>query len=283
MSDAVGTVQAAGREAAASSWLGSLARLGLVARGVNYVLVGVLAVQIGTDASGKEADRQGALHTVSGQPGGAVIVWAIAIGFAGLTLWRLVEVLYGRPGPDGGKATKRLTSLARAIVYGVVCGSIIAFVTGSGGDRSSDEQSKDFTARAMGHAGGRWLVLAIGTGVVVGGVVMVVNALRRRFLRNLKLGKMSESSRVLVAAFGTVGRSARGVVVGALGVFLVAAAAAYDPRKAKGLDDTLRETASGPLGPWPLYAIALGLVAFGVFSVCEARWRDVHPEPETPR
>lgn len=283
MSDAVGTVQAAGKEAAASSWLGSLARLGLIARGVNYVLVGVLAVQIGTDASGKEADRQGALHTVAGKPGGSVIVWAIAVGFAGLTLWRLVEVLYGRPGPDGGKATKRLTSLARAIVYGVVCGSIIAFVTGSGGNRSSDEQSKDFTARAMGHTGGRWLVLLVGIGVVVGGVVMVVNALRRRFLKNLKLGKMSESARVLVATFGTVGRSARGVVVGALGVFLVAAAAAYDPQKAKGLDDTLRQTASGPLGPWPLYAIALGLVAFGVFSVCEARWRDVHPEPKTPR
>lgn len=283
MSDAVGTVQAAGKEAAASSWLGSLARLGLIARGVNYVLVGVLAVQIGTDASGKEADRQGALHTVAGQPGGRVIVWAIAVGFAGLTLWRLVEVLYGRPGPDGGKATKRLTSLARAIVYGVVCGSIIAFVTGSGGGRSSDEQSKDFTARAMGHSGGRWLVLLVGIGVVVGGVVMVVNAVRRRFLKNLKLGQMSESSRVLVETFGAVGRSARGVVVGALGVFLVAAAAAYDPRKAKGLDDTLRQTASGPLGPWPLYAIAVGLVSFGVFSVCEARWRDVHPEPKTPR
>ncbi|GAA4985251.1 DUF1206 domain-containing protein [Yinghuangia aomiensis] len=283
MSDAVGTVQAAGKEVAASSWLGSLARLGLVARGVNYVLVGVLAVQIGTDAPGKEADRQGALRTVAGQPGGGVIVWAIAVGFAGLTLWRLVEVLYGRPGPDGGKATKRLTSLARAIVYGVVCGSIIAFVTGSGGDRSSDEQSKDFTARAMGHTGGRWLVLLVGIGVVVGGVVMVVNAVRRRFLKNLRLGKMSESSRVLVETFGAVGRSARGVVVGAVGVFLVAAAAAYDPRKAKGLDDTLRQTASGPLGPWPLYAIALGLVAFGVSSVCEARWRDVHPEPKTSR
>lgn len=279
-----GTVQAAGREAAGSRWFGGLARIGLVARGVIYVLVGALAIQIGADASSEEADRQGALRAVAEQPGGGAVLWAIAVGFAGLAVWRLVEALYGQPVPDGDKATKRLTSLARGLLYAAICAGVIAFNLGGGsgqergGGQSSDKQSKDLTARTMDQTGGRWLVLVIGLVVVIAGIVMVVNALRRRFTRKLKLDQMSKESRRLVEVLGVIGRSARGVVVCAVGVFLTAAAAKYDAQEAKGLDDTLRETASGPLGPWPLYAIAVGLIVFGVYCAFEARYRKVHPK-----
>jgi hypothetical protein len=39
----------------------------------------------------------------------------------------------------------------------------------------------------------------------------------------------------------------------------------------------LRKTAATPLGPWLLFAIALGLVIFGLYSWCEARLRVVEP------
>ncbi|WP_436774559.1 DUF1206 domain-containing protein [Yinghuangia sp. YIM S09857] len=284
MSASGSAVQDAGREAAGSRWFGALARAGLVARGVNYVLVGAIAVRIGVDASSQEADRQGALRAVAGQPGGSAMLWAIAVGFAGLAVWRLVETLYGQPVPDGDKPGKRLTSLARGVLYAAICAGVVTFILEDarrrqdGGGQSTDTQSKDLTARTMEQTGGRWLVLAVGLTVAAAGVVMVVNALRRRFTRKLKLGEMSAESRRLVEALGVVGRSARGVVVCAVGVFLIAAAAKYDAREAKGLDDTLRETASGPLGPWPLYAIAVGLIVFGVYCAFEARYRKVHPK-----
>ncbi|WTW93559.1 DUF1206 domain-containing protein [Streptomycetaceae bacterium NBC_01309] len=284
MSASGSTVQEAGREAAGSRWFGALARGGLIARGVIYVLVGGLAVQVGADATSEEADRQGALRAVADQPGGGTMLWAIAVGFAGLAIWRFVEALYGQPVPDGDKATKRLSSLARGFLYAAICAGVVAFNLDSGsneqrgGGQSSDKQSKDLTARTMEQTGGRWLVLAIGLTVAIVGIVMVVNALRRRFTRKLKLGQMSKESRRLVETLGVIGRSARGVVICAVGVFLTAAAAKYDAQEAKGLDDTLRETASGPLGPWPLYAIAVGLIVFGVYCAFEARYRKVHPK-----
>ncbi|MEU8137659.1 DUF1206 domain-containing protein [Streptodolium elevatio] len=284
MSASGSTVQEAGREAAGSRWFGALARVGLIARGVNYVLVGALAVQVGADATSEEADRQGALRAVAEQPGGSAMLWAIAVGFAGLAIWRFVEALYGQPVPDGDKATKRLTSLARSVLYAAICAGVVAFNLDDksgkqgGGGQSSDKQSKDITARTMEQTGGRWLVLVVGLTVAIAGVVIVVNALRRRFTRKLKLGQMSKESRRLVEILGVIGRSARGVVICAVGVFLTAAAAKFDAQEAKGLDDTLRETASGPLGPWPLYAIAAGLIVFGVYCAFEARYRKVHPK-----
>jgi hypothetical protein len=48
-------VRSAGRQAASSRWLEWLARGGFVARGVIYILIGVLALQIGLGVGGKEA------------------------------------------------------------------------------------------------------------------------------------------------------------------------------------------------------------------------------------
>ncbi|MEU4235145.1 DUF1206 domain-containing protein [Nonomuraea sp. NPDC026600] len=57
-------VKSAGRQAASSRWLEGLARGGFVACGVNYLLIGVLAVQIGVGAGGEAADISGAMHAV---------------------------------------------------------------------------------------------------------------------------------------------------------------------------------------------------------------------------
>jgi Domain of Unknown Function (DUF1206) len=63
-------VRGPGREAASSRWMVWLARAGLTARGVNYLLIGALAVAIGLGSGGKEADRVGALRYVASKPGG---------------------------------------------------------------------------------------------------------------------------------------------------------------------------------------------------------------------
>jgi hypothetical protein len=103
--------RSAGRDAASSRWLQWLARGGLVARGAMYLLIGVLAVQIAFGSSGKQADTSGALRAVAMHPGGIVVLWLLAVGFAGLAIWRFAEVAYGQAGPGGRKAGKRLGSL----------------------------------------------------------------------------------------------------------------------------------------------------------------------------
>ncbi|SEF79300.1 protein of unknown function [Thermomonospora echinospora] len=267
-------VRRAGRQAAGHPLFHRLSRAGLAAKGVIYLLIGLLAVQIGLGDTGEEADKSGALQTVADKPGGTVVLWLLVIGFAGLALWRYAESAYGQPGPDGRKATKRLASLARAVFYTVSCLAILAFVLGQG-TSSSDDQSKEFTAKAMAEPGGRWLVLAVGLGFVGWGVGNIVNAARRKFLDKLNTGQMSSRTRKTVKVLGIVGRSARGLVFGAVGVFLAHSAITFDPDKAKGVDGTLREFADTPAGPWALVAVALGLVTYGLYTFCEARWRKI--------
>ncbi|MFE0456642.1 DUF1206 domain-containing protein [Streptomyces sp. NPDC058914] len=253
------------------------AKAGLTARGVIYLLVGALALQIAFgDDKKQQADRQGALAELSGKPFGSVLLWALGIGLVGMALWRLSEVVFGSVGPDGRKAKKRLLALARCVFYSFVAYSVLAFAAGSGsGGGSSDEQSRDVTARLLEVSGGQWIVGAAGAGVVVAGVWIGARALMRAYRDKMRVGQMSRRVRRLVDVTGVVGGAARGLVFAAAGSFAIRAAVDYEPDEAKGLDDTLRSFAGTPVGPGLLACVAAGLVLFGLFSFAMARWRKV--------
>ncbi len=50
------------------------------------------------------------------------------------------------------------------------------------------------------------------------------------------------------------------------------AAITFDPAKSTGLDGALRTLANRAYGPWLLGALALGLIAFGIYGLAAARW-----------
>ncbi len=270
-------VKAQGRRVRSSTPFRALSRSGLVARGAIYILIGSLAVQIAFGgAEGKEADRQGALQTVAKTPGGTILLWLLAVGLFGMAIWRLSEAVYGQPTEDGDKATKRLWSFTRAVFYGLVCSSTVAFIVGVGGPGSSDKKSKDYTGKAMHDIPlGRWLVLLAGLGLIAGGIGIAVSAVRAKFEKKLNTHQMSPATQKVVKVLGVVGKSARAIVYTLAGVFLAYAAVTYDPDKAKGIDGTLRSLTKSSIGPVLLVAVALGLVVFGIYSFCEARWRRV--------
>ncbi|MFF9098046.1 DUF1206 domain-containing protein [Streptomyces sp. NPDC014802] len=253
----------------------SAARAGLAARGVIYLLVGALALQISFGDGGHQADRGGALAELSRQPLGSVLLWALGVGLAGMALWRLSEAVFGSAGADGRSAKKRLLAVVRCVFYCCVAYSVLSFAAGSGGGGSSDRQSRDVTARVLDLPAGQWLVGVAGAGIAVAGAWIGVAAARRTYRKQLRQAAMPRWGRRLTDITGVGGGVARGLVFTAAGAFAVRAAVDTDPGRAKGLDDTLRSFAGTPLGPWLLTLVAAGLVLFGVFSFALARWRRV--------
>ncbi len=258
--------QAEGKQALAVT-----GRAGFVARGVVYVLVGALALQIAFGGGGREADRQGALQQVAAQPFGKVMLWLLVIGFGCMTIWRASQALLAN-GPKN-KVGSRLMNAGRAVFYGFVCWGTASFAAGTGGSSGSDAKSQDWTASALKWPGGQWLVGLVGCVLIGVGVVLAVRALMRRFLRKLETGRMSRRVRQVVTVLGVGGGAARGAVFAGVGVFALVAAIRFDPHQAKGMDATLRTFAHTPAGPWLLVAVAVGLVLFGGFSFASARWR----------
>ena len=252
--------------------LDTLGRAGFVARGVVYLLVGWITLLIALAHRAGEADRTGALELVAGKPFGFVVLWFLVVGFAGMAAWRaMLAVRPHRPDKDG--VGSRLTSAGKAVLYIVAGYTTARFAATGHAGSSSNQQSRDFTTDLMKHGGGRWLVGAVGIGLVVAGVFMIKNALQKKFAKELQTGSLSASARRGVLLVGTVGKTARGAIVVGAGCFLIDAAVKFDPSRARGVDGTLRALAGAPLGRVILIVMALGLAAFGAYSFCEARWR----------
>ncbi|MFD3537130.1 DUF1206 domain-containing protein [Streptomyces sp. NPDC058664] len=265
------------RRAARGNAVRAGARMGFVARGVLYLLVGALAVRIGLTGTGEQADRGGALAEVSRTPFGAMLLWALGLGLAGMALWRLTEAVFGAAGPKGDGAVKRAMSGARCVFYGVSSFLVFSFAAGvrDSGAGSSDQQSQDITGRLLGLPGGQWWVGAAAVGFAVTGLCMAGSAVIRKYRKHLRWGQMPRKARRFMDVTGMIGGAGRGLVFAAVGWFGLKAAVAFDPAEAKGLDDSIRSFAETPAGPWLLVTVAVGLVLFGVFSFGQAKWRKV--------
>jgi Domain of Unknown Function (DUF1206) len=267
--------RASGRQVARSRFMEVLGRAGLAARGVMYIIIGLIAIQVALGHSGHQANNRGALQEVASTPGGGISLWLLAIGLLGLALWRLSQVAYGGPGPDGRKTSTRLIALLKVAIYGFLGYTTLRFALGAGAPKSNNKQSVDLTATVMRHPGGQIVVVIAGLVLVGVGIYLAYSAWKREFLKELRFGQTKPAVRRVVERLGVIGGIARGVVFAAAGVFFVIAGLHDKPQQAKGIDSTLRTFAHTPLGPWLLVVIAAGLVIFGVYSCCEARWRQV--------
>src|SRR6266511_1969985 len=76
---------------AGSGWYAVVARVGLVAKGISYGLVGALAVGVAAGHGGKATSRNGALATVADESWGKAVLVALAFGFAAYAVWRFVQ------------------------------------------------------------------------------------------------------------------------------------------------------------------------------------------------
>lgn len=265
-------VSARARRASASQPAHILARAGLTARGVIYLLIGWVAILVAVGKTAQEADQRGALQLLSGQPYGLVSLWLLWIGFAAYALWRLSEAAFGVT-VDGKGAGPRLKSLARAVVYASL--AVTTFSVINGARRSQSGQQQDWTAKVMSHPGGRWAVGLADAVIVVVGAIIVLDGVKRKFVKYLRTGEMSPRTRRVVEWIGVIGTVARGLVFALIGALLIEAAIRYQPVKAGGLDTALKTLRDQPYGEFALIAAALGLIIFGVYGLCEARWRKV--------
>jgi hypothetical protein len=264
-------------EAAESQWAQRLARFGHLARGVTFCLVGVLALEVAFGIGGKITDRKGALQTLAGDPFGRALLGALAVGLGGYALWRFAQALLGEKLESGEDVSvwKRIGDVGKGLLYSglcIICATLVFQADEPGGDKKEEDRA---TAWILEQPAGRWFVAAIGFAIVGVGLFNFFRAVTGGFRKDLKEEQMGGEERRWYTALGFVGHLARAVVFSLAGLFLLKAAYEYDPKEAIGLDGALAKVARAEYGTFLLVLVASGLFAYGLFSIVQARYREV--------
>jgi Domain of Unknown Function (DUF1206) len=261
-----------GEQLAHAKTLGWLARAGLVARGVVYGVIGILALKLALGDGGKATNQQGALKTIAGQSFGELLLILMAVGLAGYSLWRLTRAAIGHGAEQRDSTSDRIAALASGIAYGLLCITAIEILIGSGTGSGTPKQP---TGGVLDWPAGPVLV-AIAGGVLIGvAVYQAYKGLARKFVEDAKTGEMSEGVEKGYIALGVFGHVARAVIFALIGYGLIKAATDYNAQEAIGLDGALRELAEASYGPALLGAVAAGLAGFALYSIVDARYRKV--------
>ncbi len=256
-------------------WTAAFARVGLVAKGVSYGIVGVLAIGVATGAGGKATSRQGALQQLAGSMFGVVMLVLLTLGFAAYALWRFIQAATAAEDDERKKWGKRAGYVGRGLVYASLAFSSAKILAGAGGAQSQNNKAHKTTAIVLSWPAGTWIVGIAGAFVIAVGGWNLYRGLTRKFEEKWRSGEMGARAKKWAGRAGVAGHVARAIVFSLIGSFAIKAAVDYNPKDAVGLDGALQKLAQQSYGPYLLGLTAAGLVAYAIYCFADARYRDV--------
>lgn len=267
-------VRAAAQQTAQSPLVRGIARLGLVAISLVYLLTAVLAVRLALGIERVTPDKERALLELVQAPFGRGLLGLVALGLFGYALWRVIEALLDVNGK--GRAAKGLGARAGYVISAIFYAGlgVQAARMALGSWQSGGDASQTWTARLLAQPLGKWLVILLGLCVIGFGIGQLVYAWKASFRDHLALHEMSASEQSWATRAGQIGYAARGVVLSLVGGFFVQAALSFDPSRARGFGGALAELAGGS-GSVLLFVVALGLAAYGLFNLVLAKYHRV--------
>lgn len=260
-------------------WLRRLARVGYAGKGVVYGLVGVVALQAALSGGGRAVGTRGALTIIEGGPVRDAVLLVMTAGLLGFAAWRVLAGILDTEEVGTGLrgVAKRAQYIASGLAYGGIAfyAARLLLLGGVNQSASSEQQADTWTSRFLSLPLGQVLVGGAGAAAIAAGIAICYAAIRAKFQEKLDLSGERPWVRSAALRTGQAGIAARGLVVVLVGVYLGKAALEFDPQEARGLEGSLESLSAGRAGSWPLAAVSAGFIAYGLYSVIQARYRRI--------
>jgi hypothetical protein len=266
-------VKKAGKKAEFSPLMEALTRIGYGTRGLIYIIMGLLAVQVALGKGGALASPLGAIAKIGKQPAGLVLLWAVLLGLVSYALWGVVRALLDplHKGHDVKGLIERGGFLASAFGYAVLIMPTYGYVTGTS-LASKGSQTQKMITTIMAMPWGRWAIGIIGLIALASGFYQIYLGFKAGFDRQFETYALTPKQVKLATDVGRFGTAARGVVLAVVGGLILFAAYRANPHQPIGMDTALATLLHQPYGIWLLGIVAVGLIGFGCYSMLSAFW-----------
>lgn len=231
-------------------------RTGLGAVGTIYLALGVMSARLALQgARHPDSGLPGALRMLLGRPHGSWILGGIVLGLAALAGVRLAEALGG-----GRTVWARVGSGLNGVGYAALAWSATRMLLHiRGGDETLEREG---VAWLVAQRWGAAALEVVGAGIAAGGVFEAYQGFRGRLSYSPKrLPRLLAGPLGVIARFGLF---ARGLVVVAVGYFVIRAAEELDPAGVRTIGGALAAFSGTAFGPIFMGFVSLGLAAYGV-------------------
>ena len=266
-------VKRAGKKAEFSPLMEALTRIGYGTRGLIYIIMGLLAVQVALGKGGSLASPLDAIAKIGKQPAGMLLLWIVLLGLVSYSLWGVVRAVFDplHKGNDLKGLIARGGFLVSAFGYAILILPTYGYITGKS-LASSGSQSQKMITSIMAMPWGRWAIGMIGLAALAAGLYQIYLGFKAGFDRQFETYAMTPKQVKLATDVGRFGTAARGVVLALVGGLIVLAAYRANPNQPIGMDAALATLLHQAYGIWLLGIVAVGLVAFGCYSMLSAFW-----------
>jgi len=265
--------RAAVKQAVSQPVLEFLERVGYIARGVLYVVMGALALGLALGSGGKATDQSGSLATLAGGTFGKVLLLVFVVGLGAYSLWGFVRAILDplHRGDHAAGIAERLGFAWSGIAYaGLALFALELFI---GTHRAASQGSTESQiARILAYPAGEWAVTVIGLVSIGVGLGQFYMAYTAKFKQDMKREEMTKAQEDLVNGLGRLGFVARGITFTLVGWFVFQAGLHRDPTRARGFGGAFTFLLSQPYGHLLLGLVAIGFIALGLHSFAAGRW-----------
>lgn len=254
-------------------WVRWYMRLGHGTKGVFYGLIGLFAINDIIHDQPVVAGSEAVLADLKNWPLSSGILGLLSFGLLGYVLWRLIQASID-PGHTESLSVRQV--LQR-------CGYVVSGLTYLGVAQSAaklalnlvvdfDDTIEDLASVLFEREVGPWMLLGVGIGVVAVGCLYIYGAASGGYINDFQRDLYHPVRRWTIV-IGKVGITARGIGFVLIGAYLVKAAYLVDDETAGGLGNVFDELDEEFLGEYWLGAIAFGFLAYAVYMIVSACYR----------
>jgi len=250
--------------------LKNIARTGYIAKGIIYLITGILTFMAAINIGGQKAGKEEVLEFIEKQHLGSTLLILLSIGLLCYAIWRFAQALVDpqkRHGKSKNKGQRFALFISGTTYVGLA--GIAVLVAGGSKENSGIKHSSIFTTEA-----GLWVLAGIGLIFIGRGVYQITRLFKTNFVRKFELGSMiDEKKRRIIKNSAYLGMSARAVIFFTIGYFALKGAITANLNEVKDTSDVFSFIETSFWGSFQLGLVALGFICYALYMFLSAKYR----------
>ena len=244
----------------------NIARVGMAAKGVVYVLMGTLTAIAALGSSQEKSGSKGALDFLASQSYGQVLLAIIGLGLICYLLYRLYMAFANVKNHDDDfkGAIMRASYVISGLIYGFLGYTALKMAFGSSGN------SNNTVSKILNSDYGE--IIAFGIAIALAGkaIYEFYMAYSDKYKSEVEHAHLDSNVKSLLLKAGKIGFTARGIVAGILAYLFFKAGSG-------GSNENLDRTDAfnflqQEFGTIVLALVAIGIASYGVFMLIKSKY-----------